>query len=310
MNRENEFAIFLVKNNRPTKYIGYCKRIEEAFEYKDMDCIIASHRNISSVRGKLKKSITKNDNSIAQYIVALNAYLEFALSTTATIPIKAVSAHATELYHVARAPGVPLTSEVEFVCRILENEYAKIIRFAKDLLMQGCFDTIPIIVSDEMPMRESPDGGEKVLGCFFCSAKPYIEIYYRNFTPRDAASIRNCLAHEYLHYLHYVFAGKEYKNADKQLKEGLADFFRFIYSIHRQGNDDLKVAKERYNRWKKNFGTYWPYAKALYFFQIGGNEMAYSANYAEYVKHGCLKKFVQVFFSVGHPIDAYKAMLQ
>lgn len=309
MNRKTEFLLFLNKNKLSKKYLGYCETIEKAFRFKDIDDIIISQKNMAKVRENLKKTITKNENSINQYITGLNCYLKFAFSATSSIPTKHTSSGVFAPYYVARAKGVALTTEVEFTCRILENEYADIIKFSKDLLVQGDFDSIPVIVSDERPMQDSPDGGEKVLGKFFGSTKPYIEIYYRNFNMNDAASIRNCLAHEYLHYLHYIFAKGEYANSKKELKEGLADFFGFLYSIHRHDKDDLSVAKNSYIGWKKLFGTYWPYASALYFFQVGGNEMKYSANYDKYVKHGCIGKFIQIFYNTQHPDRAYHSML-
>lgn len=257
-------------------------------------------------------------NGLSTYRQTLKLFIDFLKDIHYIPPVltKPTSAkfigNFDKSYNVARAKGVSLTTEVEFVCRILENEYASIIKFAEDLLVQGNFDSIPIIVSDEIPPKqESPFGEEKVLGKFFESAKPYIEIYYRNFDANDAASIRNCLAHEYLHYLHYVFAEEEFDDSktEKGLKEGLADFFGFLYSIHRHGKDDLNVAKKRYDSWEKYFLTFWPYANALYFMRINGKEIKYSENYNNYIKKNCVGKFVQVFFSTQHPDNAHKLML-
>lgn len=309
MKRQVEFKAFLRTHNLPEKYLSYCEKIEKAFQGKDMDDIILSQQNLSKVREKLKKVITQSDNSISQYITALNSYLKFAFSATTLIATASVTPVIPTWYYVSRAKGVALTAEVEFVCQILEQEYKNVVQFAKELFMQGSFETIPIIVSDEKPMQESPQGPEKVLGKFFPSAKPYIEIYYHNFKQQDAAAVRNCLAHEYLHYLHYSSASKEFSNAVKDLTEGMADFFGMLYSIHRHEKDDLSVAKKRYNLWKKNSGTYWPYANALYFLQVRGKEMKYSSDYNKYANHGCIRKFVQVFASIQHPENAYTEML-
>ena len=203
---------------------------------------------------------------------------------------------------------MPLTTDVAFVCETLEQEYDGVVRFAEKLLPQTEFKYIPIIISNQEPMHDSPDGGEKILGAFFASEKPHIEIYYRNADPHDVAAFRKCLAHEYMHYMHYVHAYKEYDNAKKELKEALADFFGVLYSIHRGQKDDLRVAKARYSSWKKNFGTYWPYANALYFYQVHGKEMKFSSDYKQYEDYGCIGKFIQVFGSTLHPDDAYKAM--
>ncbi len=308
MRRVKDFKDYLSKNKLPEKYANYCKKIEEVFGGKDMDRIVTSYQNISKVRDKLK-TVTASDNSVRQYIAALNHYLKFAFSSAKPVAVGSSTYHSSSLYHVSRAEDVALTAKVELICRTLEQEYASVVRFAEKLLVQGSFKYIPIIISDEAPMQDSPQGGEKVLGAFFSSPKPYIEIYHRNLDPHNSAQIRQCLAHEYLHYLHYAFADEKFSEARKELTEALADFFGVLYSIHQKGKDNLSVAKKRYNLWKKNFGTYWPYANALYFYQVGGNEMKYSSDYNQYACHGCIGKFVQIFFGTKQPDDAYKAML-
>lgn len=131
-----------------------------------MDEIILSHQSISKVHDKLK-TITKTDSSISQYMSALNHYLKFAFSFTKPIAIFPSAHHSSSQYHVSRAEDVPLTTEIEIICQTLEQEYANIIRFAEILLVQEGFKYIPIIISNEAPMRDSPQGGENVLGRFF-----------------------------------------------------------------------------------------------------------------------------------------------
>lgn len=309
MKREDEFKVFLNKNKLPAQYCGYCKKIEEAFDGIDMDEIILSHQNISKVRDKLK-TITQSTSSVSQYMTGLNSYLQFAFSATKSTATYISTHRVSSLYHVSRAEDVPLIAEVEVICRILEEEYANVVRFAKMLLVQGEFKYIPIIISNETPMQDSPQGGEKVLGAFFPSSKPYIEIYYRNLDSHNAAEVRQCLAHEYLHYLHYAYAGAKYSAAKKELKEALADFFGVIYSIQRKGKDDLRVAKKRYHQWEKNFGTYWPYADALYFCQVSGVRIKFSSDYNEYVRRGFVGKFIRIFAGTKDPDAAYTAMLK
>lgn len=231
----------------------------------------------------------------------------FVLSDTKTIPTLIADVPAS-LYHVARAEDVPLTEDVVLICKTLEEEYASVIHFVKSLPLQVECKYIPIIISNKELMQDSPDGGEKILGAFFASNKPYIEIYYRNADSRNPAEIKKCLAHEYLHYLHYVYAGEKYEETSKELKEGLADFFGVLYSIYRGQKDDIKVAQNRYNRWIKNFGTYWAYANALYFYEVHGKKMKFSSDYKKYEIHGSIGKFIQVFGSTRHPDDAYNAM--
>lgn len=302
-----EFKVYLKSNSLPEKYFGYCEKIEEAFGGMDIDNIILSYKYISDVRNKLH-TITASSGSISNYITALNHYLNFAFSATKPITISCATSHSLSWYHVSRAEDVPLTADVAFICAILEQEYASVVSFAEKLFPQSEFKYIPIVISNKEPMQDSPDGGEKILGAFFASNKPYIEIYYRNADPHDAASFRKCLAHEYMHYLHYVYADKKYDDAKNELKEALADFFGVLYSIHRGQKDDLKVAKARYDSWKKNFGTYWPYANAFYFYQVHCKAMKFSSDYKQYEEYGCIGKFVQVFRSTIYPDDAYKAM--
>lgn len=304
MKREHAFRAFLRNNNKPEAYIGYCKTIEQAFGGKDMDKIIASHQNISKVRAKLS-AITTSKKSIDNYMAGLNRYLEFSVSARTL----SSSSIVVSQYHVARAEGVALTEDVVRVARVLEQEYAKIVEFAKILLIQGDFKYIPIIISDEMPYQDGPEAEEPILGAFFPSSKPHIEIYYRHADSHNAAAFRKCLAHEYLHYLHYVYAGTAFSKADRKLKEALADFFGVLYSIYRHQKSDLAVAKARYQLWKKRFGGWWPYACALHFYRISGVEMKYSSDYTQYVSYGCVGKFVQIFFDTKNPDRAYDTLI-
>lgn len=303
-----EFEIYLKNNRLPEKYFGYCTTIETAFGGKDIDAIISSHKNITNVRNKLQ-SITTSKGSINCYITALNHYLKFILSYSKPSIVSRAISYSSQ-YHVARAEGVPLSADVSFICETLEQEYSRIVRFAEKLFPQLELKYIPIIISNEEPMQDSPDGGDKLLGAFFASDKPYIEIYYLNGNPHNAAAFRKCLAHEYMHYLHYVIAGNKFDEASRKLKEGLADFFGVLYSIQRGTKEDLKVAKARYDRWVKYFDTYWPYASALNFYKVHGKEMNFSSDYAKYKSHGCIDKFIQVFYSTKYPDDAYKAMIE
>jgi hypothetical protein len=308
MKRENAFKGFLLKSKKPIKYVSHCKNIEKAFGNMDMDEIISTHQNITKVRKNLEKIYT-NKSCVDDYMVGLNWYLKFsASSTTLTI----TGGHKTSKppqYHVARGKGVELTPDVAFAAQVLEQEYTGVIQFAEKILVRGIFDYIPVIISDEIPVRDGPEEEPKVLGRFFAGQKPYIEIYYKNIKSNKAAVLRNCLAHEYLHYLHYIYAGAEFSNASKELTEALADFFCVLYSIHRHSKDDLTRARSQYRAWKKFEGC-WPYAFALYFYTVCGNEMKFSTDYSQYEKHGSIGKFVQIFFSTTHPAAALDALLK
>lgn len=311
MKRRVDFEAFLRKKSKSLSYvrdnINYCENVEKAFGGMDMDQIISSHKNISEARTKLEKTFATK-SSVKNYMSGLNRYLEF--SVDAASPKSATHMiGATPLFHVVRAKGVALTPDVVFAAQVLEQEYASVIQFAKKILVQGIFDYIPVIISDEMPVQDGPEEEQKVLGRFFAGQKPYIEIYYKNIKSNKAATLRNCLAHEYLHYLHYIYAGAEFSNASKELMEALADFFGVLYSVHRHGKDDLTMARSRYRAWKKFEGC-WPYAFALCFYTVYGNEMKFSTDYSQYEKHGSIGKFTRIFFSTTHPDSAYDALIR
>ena len=295
MRRKAEFESYLQANHTLSTtqhYMTYCNDVEK-LTGKDMDDIIVSCQEIITTKAAIDAKYSPS--SITQILCGFNAYLQFAFSATKLTTTPFATSHSLSRYHVSRAEDVPLTTDVAFVCETLEQEYDDVVRFAEKLLPQTEFKYIPIIISNQEPMHDSPDGGERILGAFFASEKPYIEIYYRNTDPHDAAAFRKCLAHEYMHYLHFVIAGKKFDEASRKLKEGLADFFGVIYSIQRGTKADLKAAKSRYDRWVKYFDTYWSYASALNFFKVHGKKMIFSSDYAKYESHGCIDKFVRVF---------------
>lgn len=153
---------------------------------------------------------------------------------------------------------------------------------------------------------------DNLRGEFYGGAEPHIVLYYKNFNNPSVnnkqflAAIAKTLAHEYLHYLHYAFAEEKYSDAEAGLKEALADFFGVLYSITCGNKYALKVAENRYDLWEKREGSGWPYADALWFYRVHGNEMEYSSNYSDYECFGCIGKFMQIFGSTRYPDCAYK----
>ena len=80
---------------------------------------------------------------------------------------------------------------------------------------------------------------------------------------------KNCLAHEYMHFLHYYYAAKHgianpFKK--KELSEAIADCFAVLYSDQTGCAEDRFVAKDTYRTWKELLGSGWPYANAIYCF--------------------------------------------
>lgn len=354
MKREKEFKQYLEDNNKSLQNVGYCKNhIEKAFGGMDMDDIIISHQNISQVRAKLQK-IDKNDGCIDAYMVALNHYLKFAfsygkMSTLAgTVSTgSAVTAYPSKI-NVCNIPkvmycdDVPFSERDENLRRGLEDEYPKILEFAKKIFgVENGY--ISVYLSKRTPVqkiykakksfldklrqknqnqRELTDLEYRILDTkmivtdvvarFFPGENPYIEIYYKNLPSKYIRLEKaiNCLVHEYMHFIEYVYSVENHvpEFADDKVSEALADFFGVLYSINRNSRNDLEVAKNKYDLWKALDGSGWPYAYALYFYCVNRKEMIFSCRFADYVNHGSTDKLVKVFNATIDVKDAYKKL--
>ena len=357
MKREKEFKAYLKKNNKPTKYVGYCKNHIEIACGMDMDEIIVSHQKISMVRDNLKK-IESSDNCINDYMVALNHYLQFAFERCGAATAALASATSSlkgkvktifpSVIHTQKKPivqyydNVPVVERDECLRVALENEYSKILQFAKDIL--GLDEGyIPVYLSKETPYsifevkpsflrkleRKRQQGKEltrleseigetglirfSVFGCFLDGETPCIEIYYRNLPlgARYINSAINCLAHEYMHFLHFIYARTSFSvssSFNQELKEALADFFGFLYSIKCGSKYDLETAEVRYNLWKVLTGSGWPYAYALYFMK---NKLRrFSPVFTDYKNKGCINKLIEVFNATTNSADAYDKLIK
>jgi hypothetical protein len=155
----------------------------------------------------------------------------------------------------------------------------------------------------------------RIGGMFVENPCPHIEIYFNQFGAscwdEYLAQIGNTLAHEYMHYLEYEHCRRHGQKSfvDERASEALADFFGVLYSINRSSKNDLKVAIKKYDRWKELDGSGWPYAYALYFYCVNGNEMSFSSNYSDYIRHGFVNKLIDVFSNTLNPKDAYYKLI-
>ena len=122
---------------------------------------------------------------------------------------------------------------------------------------------------------------------------PYIEIFYCNTTRTDVedykALMANCLAHEYFHFLHDLYAQNQfqYKSFTRDaVIEGLADFFSVYYNNYRAHNSNsnsdydftdslMKLSEQKYNHWDDMYGSSWPYAYAIDVFNTNGKQYSY-----------------------------------
>ena len=236
---------------------------------------------------------------------------------------------------------VPFAEREENLRSELENEYPKILEFAKRIF--GADNGyIPVYLSKKTPPsskykvkktflnklrrknqqeigdleREILDTGTIVtttVAKFFPGEKPFIEIYYKNLpTKYRLEEAINYLAHEYMHFMEFVYTVKNKAAAfsDDRVSEALADFFGVMYSINRGQKSDLSVAINRYDLWRILEGSGWPYAYALYFYRVNGNKMTFSSSYSDYIRHGSVDKLIDVFSSTLNPKDAYDKLIK
>ena len=142
----------------------------------------------------------------------------------------------------------------------------------------------------------------------FIPKGPYIELYFRNtFCPDEEkykAWLSAILAHEYFHFLHDSYAGKEFnKTGDqkKRVKESLADFFSYIYCLSKaerivpSHTDPVvlkRYAKRQLDYWQYRFGSSWPYAYAYcFFYRTDLSPASCSDSLDDLKKSGCIEKF-------------------
>ena len=349
MRREKEFRAYLqnrhTNNNTIEAYISYCKKVEEAFGGKDMDKIIVSHLNLVKARVKLGK-ITGSKKTVGDCISGLNHYLEFAfeygaLGNSVRIPVKIDSFAGPIVQYYS---DVPVCERSEVLRKALEDEYPKILQFAKNALGVD-YGYIPVYLSKETPPpimyklskkfmdklcnknQEQREMSNKerdlinriidgkcyvanVVAQFFSGTKPYIEIYYKNLpVNKTLETTINCLAHEYMHFVEYVYTAQNGVLAfvDERVSEALAEFFGFLYSIKRGNSIDLEIAEDSYITWKVLDGSGWPYAYALYFMKkrISG----FSPIFVDYKNKGCINKLIEVFNATPNVVDAYDKLI-
>ena len=120
------------------------------------------------------------------------------------------------------------------------------------------------------------------------------------------AQIANTFAHEYLHFLefYYCVSHKAMSSKSENVSEALADFFSMLYSLNKADKEDLDVARKEYSAWKRYWGSNWPYAYAICFYWVNGNEEGYTNQFSEYNRLGIIRKFIDVFQKTPTPYKA------
>lgn len=156
-----------------------------------------------------------------------------------------------------------------------------------------------------------------ILGEFIKAEKPYIILYYNAIggnTPEEKiAGLAKTLAHEYMHYMEhrYCLSKGVVSSKNKNLSEAMADFFGVLYILkykYHAAYEKETIAKKRYDAWNQYFGTSWPYAEALHFYEVDGIAIGFSTDYSVYVEHGSVEKLCDVFKSSYDPDAAYNLL--
>lgn len=251
----------------------------------------------------------------------------------------------TETKWIKYDPIVPKKQRVPKLCAELEEEYARIRLFAKsilgDVLESNWFDYVPVLLTyneeqrifqlkksflerqedrehngqvlseEDLEIRRRGYYSYLPLGSFSATRNPPIEIYFRNTDGAsfDAylATLKNCLAHEYAHYLHHRLCeklGNFDTYADDDLVEGIADYFAFAYSVYMGNDEDFLVALKRYVFWAKYFNSGVPYASALYFCPEKANIYLYPGRLHKLEKGNGIPKLVKVLLHCNNKLDA------
>ena len=141
----------------------------------------------------------------------------------------------------------------------------------------------------------------RVLAEFHEGAEPKIEIFYRNITASSIdeylSAIKNCLAHEYMHYLHWCYCkkvGVDSTYRDDEMREGIAEFFAMLFSLYRDGCYDWFFAEKKYLYWAKMLNSGWPYANALCLYRVGNKENFFTEKIWDLMSNGCVEKLLDV----------------
>ncbi len=159
----------------------------------------------------------------------------------------------------------------------------------------------------------------KILGEFIKADKPYIILYYKAIGGKTreekVAGLANVLAHEYMHYMEYRYCLSKgvASSENEKLSEAMADFFGVLHILkykYYAAREKETVAEDRYNAWKRYFGSSWPYAEALHFYSVDDITMGFSTEYSDYDNFGSVEKLRKVFCESYDPDIAYNTLLQ
>ena len=266
--RKEEFRKYLLdagsKAGTAMDKVSNCNVIEKRLGC-DLDSIVTDDGEIQKTLDALEALRRNKRINGSRYNKSFLNYVDFSRQG---LPRPGAD---SETAHIRYAHDVAASEQLPGLCRFLEDEYAYLLAFAKEIfgtLPGGSLHRIPVILSKKRPRKtyrnEDPYINRKltelekqgvpitnrtveklsgftdaVVGCFFGKDEPYIELYYTqiNGSCPEAyrAKIATVLAHEYAHYLEYAHRGPCGQNAPKEecVSEALADFFGLLYSLKR-----------------------------------------------------------------------------
>jgi hypothetical protein len=345
----------LSKEKDDLKRIKYCSNLAEiVYHRKEIELDASKKKTISNLHSAVTKLFdfifSQIDILPADYLVERNisAIWDGRIGLTMKKPYNPPhQGKDVETEHVKYEINVLQKEQVPELCSVLENEYERIIDFAKIVFENWSqvidMSKIPVVLKKECPayiylnndeyvtkkINELIERGEKISvedtksllrheerigGTFKEVIDVHIEIFYRqiDFSCEEhyIAKLACILAHEYAHYLEYAYCEFHGKMPfmDDNVSEAIADFFGVLYSLYRSGRFDIETANHRYNAWKEFEGSGWPYSYALYFLHKPYRSAL--TDYTDAEIGDCVEKLRRVFSAVLDPCDAYEKLTE
>jgi hypothetical protein len=199
--------------------------------------------------------------------------------------------------------------------RIYEESAEFILKRIQDVLI----GEVPADIQDEIQsIINKRVYSLRVSGRFVYNQEPTIIIYYRNISGINwemySRQIANVLMHEYVHYLEYAHCVRHGAEplTNSYVSESIADFTAFLYLLEQASSEDLMIANQRFFTWRRHFGEgcAWPYAYALLFCVVGGEELYHTERICDYDNFGCIDKLKEVFEETINVESAYDKLLK
>lgn len=305
------------------EWLSECSRYDRAMDY------------VLKITSSIPLTLTNVDDVSSYYCATklLKQFVHHIFSDGSSWP--QLGKDKKNIDYIEYCNEVAIEERVPNLCVDIKNEYIRIVDFAKhifgDLFEEDVYTFVPVKLNFDKPVqvydlnkeyidalserrknREDTTEEEndmlkyKTITChtlakFYRGVDPSIEIFYRNIsadTYNDYLSrVKNCLAHEYMHYLHACYCDKigDYStfNFDK-ISEGIAEFFAMMFTLYRGSSFDVHLAEKKYLTWTKMFDSGWPYADALYMYKVNGTENYYTEQVWDFEKNGCIDKLINV----------------